>query len=305
MWHVFASKRISDARAWKQVEQQLRDWNVPFQLHVSNTAPEHDALVEDAVRSGATQFVAAGGDGATQLLVNALMQHPWETPPVVSLLPLGSGCDFARSFGQTSGAVELAAWLRVLVKSAEETSLETRTQDVDVGIAKGEWGTRYFANVASIGVTAASLRHAAGLPWLGALRYLAAFWVLLPTYGRRLFRMRHNSNELESTSILAVVANGKFFGGGFHVAPQAKLDDGILQLLIASATRVQMFSVVYQLWRGTHLRSSYVTSDQVTETRVVCDPPAEVEVDGEYLGKTPVDFSIRPRAIRIVCPTKG
>jgi len=308
VWHVFASERIAKGRAWQHLEQRLRNPHAPFQIHVSKTQSELDSFVDEAIRSGATRFIPAGGDGATQLLVNALMRHAWETPPIIALLPLGSGCDFARSFGQRNHVEQLVGWLEIcqlhgnMDSDSKATSAQLQIQDVDVGIAKGEWGSRYFVNVASIGITAAIVRRAAGLSWLGAMRYITAFWLVLPTYARRRFLLRSENEEFQSSSMLGVVANGRFFGGGFYVAPQAKVDDGLFQLLIASASRVQLLSVLFRLWRGTHLRSSYVRSVQVPDSSVVCDPPTEVEADGEYLGRTPVEFSIKPKAIRLVYP---
>ena len=298
MWHVFASKRIADGRAWKIAAEQLRAHSIEFRLCTSRTSAQHDSLVESAVRNGASQFMAAGGDGATHLLVNALMHQTWETPPTLALLPLGSGCDFARSFGLPSEAAAVARMLGL--QTAGGASIHAR--EVDVGIAKGEWGTRFFVNVASIGLTAAIVRRAARLSGFGALRYLAAFWVILPTYRRRSFLVRYEQGEHRSSSMLGVMANGGFFGGGFRVAPTARLDDSMLELLIASTSRLQMVAVLYRLWRSTHLRCKNVTCRQVREASVACDPPTDVEADGEYLGTTPVEFSVLPRAIRVVCP---
>lgn len=274
---------------WHITESRLRELGVGFRCVPTCNTDHLQQIVSELVASGANAFVSVGGDGAVNLLVDALLRHSWHPPPKIGLLPFGTGCDFARSFKIPRDPVAATSLLG-------DTSA---TQLCDVGVASGCWGKRHFVNVASIGVTAAAVRRASRMRWLGAFRYLFAFWTVLPTFQRLEFEIKSVDGSNLHQGLLAVVANGRFFGGGFEVCPDADILDGKLDVMMVASTRWQIPKIFQLLRTGSHMNSPNLICSQSSKLKIVCNAPAPVELDGEYVGSTPIDINILPGAIRV------
>ncbi|MCP4247363.1 MAG: hypothetical protein GY778_09980, partial [bacterium] len=162
-----------------RTEQALAGREIAATVAASSGPDDVAQLVGRAIASGHRRFVAVGGDGTVNLVVNALLAHPWEEPPTLGILPAGTGCDFARIFGIPQDVEHAARHL-----SGEETYRS------DAGVLEGEWGTRYFLNIAQAGIGAASAITADRLSWLRGLRYQTAFWLNLPRFRRTEVKVR-------------------------------------------------------------------------------------------------------------------
>ena len=99
-WHVYVN-RAAGRKAYEPtlIRDLLRQLGLDFDLQVPDSRDQARVLLEDAARSGATHFAMAGGDGTVNLAVNALMPLGLPTPPVIGVLPVGTGCDLLRTFG--------------------------------------------------------------------------------------------------------------------------------------------------------------------------------------------------------------
>lgn len=294
MWHVFGADRVFQKTGWRRAERRLQELGVSYCTRpTQNTGDVQravDLAVDNAIKDNATQFAVAGGDGAANLLVNSLFRHPWKEPPTIGLLPLGTGCDFNRTFG-ISHRAEIAAELLT-----EESS--GRRKLCDVGLVEGTWGKRYFLNAATIGLTAAAVQRASRFRWLGTARYLFGFFTSLPSFRARRFNFQ-SDEVLTQDGVQAVIANGRFVGNGFDVSPESKTNDGKLDVLMVAANRFQMLRVFQQVRSASHLTSPFVTLRQVRNVTVECERPTPIEIDGDYLGLTPARFSTIESAVRI------
>ena len=147
-WHVYvnraAGRRPVDPAL---VGQILAGLGLDAEIFVPESREETTALIQEAARAGGRHFAVTGGDGTVNLAVNALMPLGLDTRPVLGVLPVGTGCDLLRTFGLPQDLLGAARHL----SSAD-------TYDIDVATVEGEWGTRYFANVAQTGVGAAGPR---------------------------------------------------------------------------------------------------------------------------------------------------
>ena len=133
-----ALARVHQVLAWRKVEAELN-------------ATDHGVhlleLVGRGVEEGYSRFLAVGGDGTVNLVVNALLQSAWKHPPTIGVLPSGTGCDLIRSFGISQDLEEAANHL-----VGEETAA------LDAVHLKGPWGDRFFVNSAGSGLTAGTSR---------------------------------------------------------------------------------------------------------------------------------------------------
>jgi diacylglycerol kinase (ATP) len=289
-WQVYvnraAGRKASEPTA---IRYLLRELGLDFDLHVPGSKDETTSLIQGAARSGATHFALAGGDGTVNLAVNALMPLRMGTPPVVGVLPVGTGCDLLRTFGLPQDVAGAARHL---------TSDEI--YDIDVGTLEGDWGLRYFVNVAQAGVGAAAAQTAVALGrWLGATRYPLAFAARLPGFPRAKVKVITERRTIESEALAVILANAQFFAGGWNVAPKAMLVDGALDVQIINCRKTDAPALVPKVIKGTHLTDPAVRRLSAVEFSIETDPPWPVECDGDFVGNTAVKGRVIPAAISL------
>lgn len=285
-WQVIVGPRAWRASLWESVASAFRNHGLTFDLHRTAAGDEVQSTVTAARAEGHRHFVAMGGDGAMNVVANALLSEPWDEPPVLGVLPAGTGSDFIRMFAMPQRAPEAVAHLA-----------GDRVYRSDVGLVKGEWGSRYFLNVAQVGIGGAAVRRAERLRFLGGLRYQVGFWTSLPTFAPRPLTVTAGDKVIETTALMVVIANGQFFGRGYNIAPRATIIDGLADVQIFAVARKSVPTVFTQVRSGNHLRRPDVRRIQASEVTVESEVPTPVEVDGEYLGMTPVGATILPQMI--------
>ena len=282
----------SKAGSGKQIEQRARAAlaanQVEAEVVVTGSVQEATEAVKQAVSQGAERFLAVGGDGTVNVVVNAILARQWSTPPWLGVLPAGTGCDFLRVFGIPQN-IELAA--RRL--SGDET------YPVDVGWLEGSWGRRWFLNVAQAGIGGASARLAPRFSVLGKTRYSAAFWAALPRFPAAELDLRVGEANLTGKGVAAIFANGQFFGGGLNIAPRASVIDGLADVQVFFAKKLQALSIFPKVAKGTHERHPAVKRLLGSRFELASDRPWPVEVDGEYLGETPLTGGIKQAVLAL------
>ena len=273
-----------------EIEDGLTRRRIDADVHETSSVEDLGSMARRAVDRGITRFVAVGGDGTAHHLLNALFTHDADVRYTLSILPVGSGSDFVRTFGQ-SGDVDAAL----------DRLADPDLYPIDLGTIDGAFGRRVFLNAANAGVAAASVATSSRLPrFIGSLRYTAAFWLTLGRFREAGLDVAIDHHRFVGNAINVVVANGQFFGGGLNVAPRATLVDGKFDVLVFSGPRRNAFTVMPRLAFGAHLThravSRYIGAD------VVLDVPAAwpIEADGEMLGVGPVTFGVLPAAVDYV-----
>ncbi len=289
-WIVLVNLRAGyDRSVLERTRRALQACGVPAELETPQDAGAVEGTVAAAVASGANRFVAVGGDGTVNVVVNALMQHEWPDPPTLGILPAGTGCDFARTFALPQQLEKAAAHL-----------VGDRTYPVDVGWLRGTWGTRHFLNVAQAGVGGAAADTSSRLSArLGSARYLLSFAMRLPGFRLAEVELVAGTKSYRGRAIAVIFANAQFFAGGWNVAPKATLIDGELDVQVINARKVEALRVVPKLVKGLHLTDRSVHRFSAPEFRLDTDPAWPVEADGEYLGTTPVAGGVLREAISI------
>jgi len=276
--------------------------NDSFHTQVFETRTKHDAinLAANAVDNQFDVIMAAGGDGTINQVVNGMIPNLSETgkQPVLGIIPLGSGNDFARTFGLTANPASIRDSIQTL-----------RTVHADVGKiestdADGKLKTCYFINVADAGmgpevvekVMKADRLFGAGFAYYSAI--LSTFF----TYKPMEVEVRTESWQWKGKLRTLAIGNGKYYGHGLCIAPEARVDDGIFSSLIASDLSVAEF-----IWySGDFKKSKKVNHPKLLYNtgrrfEVTSNKPCAVEADGELIGYLPATFSIMPQAVRVLC----
>lgn len=249
------------------------------------------ALARGAADRGFERVVAAGGDGTIHEVVNGLAEAA--RPPVLGVIPLGTANDFARSLALPEDVEEAVGVL-----------VEGRSRRIDLGEARGPRFTR-FANVVVggfgglVGERADTERKRA----LGPLEYLRSAAERLPELEAYRVRVEMEGERLELDVYHAVVANGGRSGGNVPVAPEAKLDDGLLDVVLVPALRAaELVALIPRLLRARHLADDRVVFRRTARLSLRSEPPMRFSVDGEPLGEGEVAFRVLPGALEVTVP---
>lgn len=239
--------------------------------------------------SGNIHFAIAGGDGTVNLAINALLGFEMGELPVLGVLPAGTGCDLLKTFALPQD-----------LGGAAKHLAGDDTYDIDVVTLEGEWGLRYFANVAQVGVGAAAAETAPKMNRrLGAVRYPAAFGMRLPRFPKANVTITTERRTYESEALAVIMANAQYFAGGWNVAPRATLTDGVLDIQIINARKTQAAALVPKVIKGTHLSDPAVRRFTAAEFKIETDPIWPLEADGDLVGNTAVKGRVVPAAIRL------
>lgn len=304
-WLAILNPASGGGRALREravIEQCLRGAGISYNLVVSQYSGHTIRLVAEAARTGQSHFLAIGGDGTLNEIVTALyadpvMQAGARALFTLGLLPVGRGNDWARTHKIPSDWADAAAVLRAGKLAPHDVGL------IEI-IADGSAARRCFINVAGVGFDAYVVAKTRSTH-LGPLTYLAG--LLRGLAGYRPPRMRIIADRQSSEAALFVVfaALGRYCGGGMHVAPQARTDDGLLDVtVIEQMGKLELLANLRRLFDGSILEYRRVRSLRVPRLEVRSNQAVGVQADGEWVGETPVVFSLLPRALQVMVPAE-
>lgn len=255
-------------------------------------------LAKQAAEEGYDRVIAMGGDGTVHEVVNGLMQIPENKRPTLGVVPVGSGNDFAHG-------------INVVTQSdkALRHALEAEASTVDLGLmTDGDGRREYFDNTLGIGFGAIVTIRSHRLPLLrGFLMYLTSvLQTIIIDHNPITMKIETDTEQWEQKVIYLVLCNGPREGGGFLIAPDAKIDDGILDYaMITDVSRPMMFRIVPEVMKGTHGRFKQVKMGTCKKYTLTADRPLYIHADGEIFSGPGSDvrhvsFEILPDALRVV-----
>jgi lipid kinase YegS len=277
--------------ALREAVATLRAEGVPIEVRVTWEGGDAARLAANAARDGVDIVAAAGGDGTVSEVASGLMSSDAPRKPAVAVIPFGTANDFATACGIPKG--DPLAALRL--------AIEGTPRPIDVGRVND----RHFINVASGGF-GARVTAETPLPMkkaLGGAAYslmgLVTAAKMTPYRGKLILP----DGEQQGSMILMAVGNSRLAGGGYQVAPKARLDDGLLDLMVVADVDVREFgellSELMTLGDETH---RYAIYRQAPSFRIEAETPLHMNLDGEPMLATAYDFQVLPRALSFVLP---
>jgi diacylglycerol kinase (ATP) len=283
------------AKAYAPAKRVLRERGVELLRTYAVEDPKRIAdVVREAVEVGCRLIIVGGGDGTIGPAAGVLARQPQDGSAVLAVLPLGTANDFARTLDvpdDVAGAAEVVATGKIV--------------DIDLG-----WANELpFVNVASLGLSVGSAEalRPAMKKTLGPVAYPMATAIAYSRHQPFALRMEFPDGELEPLALedlLQVsVGNGRYYGGGRTVAPDAGIDDHKLDVTaIKTGHWWDHLSLSHLLKDGTIIEHEDVRHLVTRALRIATDTEQAVNLDGEIVATTPVDFSIQRNAVEVVVP---
>lgn len=257
-----------------------------FKIEIIQTPAPGEAarIAREASADGCRTVIAVGGDGTANEIANGLVG----TSTALALYPIGSGNDFARSLGYPRKRRDIGRFLA-----------GARRRAIDVGEVNG----RIFVNAAGVGIDGhvAERVEASSRVVGAALGYFVGALVSIVSYRPQPMRLRIDEQTIEGKHLLVVAANGTHFGSGMHIAPQAKLDDGLLDIVVAGDLgRWSSLVALAKLYRGTHVNGRDVLAFRARSLEVELERELPTQADGEPVRARSLTVRVLPRALTVL-----
>jgi lipid kinase YegS len=246
-------------------------------------------FVRKAIKDGAQRIVACGGDGTLNAVVNAMIRRDEHPKATLGIVPLGTANDSAKGAGLDA---------KDLISVLELACIGSPTK-IDVG----RMNDQYFINVASAGfgaeVTATTPQDMKKL--LGGMAYSIMGFVkafqLEPYEGRLILP---DGVVKEGSMLIMAVGNSRFAGGGYEVAPQASMTDGLLDVAVVSGLLSDISRIVGELSDPMNPRNEHLIYRQLSAFTIETRKPLHVNLDGEPIKGTHFEFRCCPKALSVV-----
>lgn len=303
--------------AWPVVQAELQQRGIGFESHHTTRAGDATNRTREALLGGCPLIAVVGGDGTLSeaaegfftFRTNSADPRTVNPRAVLAILPSGTGDDFAR--GLTNKREPLQYWTRKLIDYCCSTSASNvRDVDVLIGHSNGLEDPFICINASTMGIGGETASRVAAQGQLirrfsGETRFmLAAVGALMAWRERRVRVVLDEQVVADGPMNLVAVANNRFAGGGMLLTPDAKVDDGKLDVVTASG--LSRFGVIRELPRihsGGHVRNPKVNvfqGKQIVIETFSDEHGLLIEADGNLRGMTPAKFRVLPRALRVV-----
>jgi len=261
-----------------------------------------EVRVRAAIADGARLLFAMGGDGTVQALVNAVCgERSQKSAVVIGVLPSGGGNDFAAALRLAKDPATVVAGLR-----------DATIRSVDVLRARtGDGATRLFVGGGGVGLDVEVSRHASASyrRWPGRSRYLASALHAWREFEPIEIRAEFPDDDLpaiDARAMLAATLNTPSYGAGLRVAPDACVDDGLLDFaILKNLSAAQVGRAIPKMFANGALPDSYFTRRKARAVILQTDRESMFHGDGEILGPAPVRVEVLPNAIQVLAPARN
>jgi len=273
-------------RKLDQVKNCLDREGIEHDLVFTQNAGHAEILAEKLVRDGYECIISIGGDGTLNEIVNGIIKANGN--PVLGIIPVGTCNDFVKSFNIPSRIDKACAIIR-----------HGNVASCDIA----QVGNRYFINAIGIGFDVAVVEE------LQNSRVLRGFMSYLMTAVKNAFRykglelfIRNGQNHFSRKTLMIAIANGRYYGGGFKIAPHANASDGFLDVIIINnMSSIKRLFAIPRFLNGSHIHLPETEVFKTVDLTIKSDQRLTCQVEGELFKWTEpeIDIKLLPQRIRI------
>ena len=286
-------------REWPRIREQLHDVGLSFDHEFTRGVGHGIEIAREATDTGYDYLIVVGGDGTVNEVVNGILHSAHSGNITLGIISVGTGSNFARSLNISHDYISACSLLA-----------GTGRASVDVGVIQC-WSQRrppqrFFVNVANVGFAAAIVDAWKRLPThfgrkINHTLRIAEGLRSLSTYRNKWIKLSIGNRVETICACAVVVANGQYFANGMQIAPQARLDDGLLDVVtVGDVGKFELLKIWPTLYRGSHIRHPKIREQKTAAVTIESDEQLLIEADGDILGESPASFRVLPSALTIV-----
>lgn len=295
------SNKGKTRKRWNHIKEALKSFLKEFKYEFTEKPLQAIEISRVALKEGTELVVGVGGDGTMNEIANGFYENRKIINPEAALgiVPSGTGCDFTKSLNIPLG-----------LKNALEVITQAPSSLIDIGRVRfkgnsGEEQERFFLNVSDFGIGGDVVRKVnENRMKRRASSYLKCLISTFLSYKNKRLKIKIDDEELPVDEyLIGTISNGRIFGRGMKIAPEAKLDDGLFDVVLVKRMKtLEFFINVWRIYTATHLshpKISLIRGTKVEAIAVDEENDVLIEVDGEQLGKLPATFEIIPGSILV------
>ena len=290
-----AARGGKTARQWPMISELLKRNDIPFDYAFTEGTGHGIDLAKEAVDAGYELVVAVGGDGTVNEVINGIVDKNGRGRATLGIICTGTGRDCIRSLNipdDISKACELLATRDCI--------------NIDLGraeyISDGIKNQRHYINTAGLGFPASVAARTKSLKRMGGtIPFLLAFATVFATYKANDIAFDIDGRMKQERYLLIAINNGRYFGGGMKITPDADPCDGLLDVVtIKDVNKLRLIYNFPKLYKGTHVTHPKVDIYKAKSVDVQTSEKLLLQLDGEVVGEAPASFRVIPSALRVV-----
>ncbi len=289
---ILNGKSRKKKRFFKELAQARKKIkNLEFNVVETSARGHAKSLASEMLHDGFTHIIAVGGDGTLHEALNGFLKKP-KSESVLGVLPLGTANDFIKS---TQGPQNLADLF--------EAISQDKIKAIDIGSISYDGGSEYFINIGDLGLGAEVVKKVNNSSKLlgSGITFFSAIARTFLTYKNQQIACKADNWEYTGKVNSLVAANGKYFGSGLCIAPEAKLDDGKFKVVVLGDISISDYlKNVKKLKKGSTIDHPQLEYKIAKKLEITSDQPCGIEADGEFIGYTPATISIEPSKINFL-----
>ena len=285
-----AAGKNKGPKAIEKAVPLLPNKGIQVEIQASESPGHATQLAQQFDPSRYDGIVAVGGDGTLFEVLNGLLKKHENFDLPIGQIPVGTGNSFIKDFGIHT------------IKDAVEKIAGGKTKKVDVGFFKYPEGEYYFINLLGTGFVANVAHRAGKYKALGPLSYVLGVFEEIVQLKPVPLEMTIDGKVYQRDYIFTEICNSTKTGGNMIMAPDAKIDDGLLDIiLLNNISKFNLLKVFPQIFKGTHILDSHMETFKGKHIKIVTEMPQRLTPDGEVFGTTPIEVSILPNKINMFC----
>jgi len=272
-------------------ELKLKYEDIDYEIVYTKEAGHATEIARKYSSKGDYRIYAVGGDGTLNEVLNGMVG----SNSSLGCIPGGSGNDFIKSI------VTKFDRKRILMNTVLGTE-----EEIDIGQVNG----RYFINIASMGFDASVVNNVEkykNIKYLpNKFSYIASVFDTARDFKNLNLKMKINDEDFETEAFMVAIANGKYYGGGIKIAPDANMRDGLLDvLLIRDMTAAKIIKFFPKAMAGKHMGLDEVTFRRATRVTLQSDEPVFINIDGEVEATREAVFTMDDQKVKFIIPKKS
>ncbi len=280
-----AEKQLPD------IEAYLTKNGLDYVLKITGRPKDVRSLVTQSELNHYSAVIGAGGDGTLFEVVNALMRVRPEQRLPLGVLPVGTGNAFSRELG-----LKPSDW-----KKAIDIIQRNNPKPVDVGKVQTSDQQYYFINIVGIGLVVNIGQTTQKIKKLGPVSYsLAALWETMRIKPNQV-KISIDGELIEDNLVFVEIANSRYTGTSFKIAPEAKIDDGFLDIiLLKPIARWRILNLFPTIYSGRHIEHPEIETHRGKTITLTTTEPMPLMPDGEFIGHTPATITCESQALQLL-----
>ena len=274
---------------YDKIESLFRENKIEFDLKTTEHQHHGIEIIKNADLSKYDAVIGAGGDGTIFELLNGLMKNDKKIP--LGVIPIGTGNAFARDLG-----LENHKW-----EDAINAIKNFKIKRIDIGHVEAHDVSFYFSNIVGFGFVTDVANFANHAKILGGASYTVG--VLYHTIFLNSFNLQieHDGKSYDKNTIFVEISNSRYTGKDFLMAPNAKMDDGLLDItILRKCSRSKVLTSLPTIFTGKHIYIDVIDSFQTREIKFTTSDHKKLAADGEIIGSTPITCKCIPDAVEVI-----